>query len=217
VSRGYFSWTTLKDYLKNLEPGPVEETTHLERLLAEIWDDLGGDNSGMTGQKLIGRMESVRWHPPVLSFSIERHGGTVLGSTRAELQQWSVDLDRQIATCEASGHRQLSRMAKWIELGSIADEIADRVRSCEADDRLSWLSEGRVRVEVGKIFPSHSGYKQTVQGRRQRFRKALVDRLTARGWVHLGRNMFGQPGFVGRREAFKTGESNLAQGPRSTE
>ena len=37
----------LMNYLKNLEPGPVEMTTHLERLLAEVWDDLGGDNGGM--------------------------------------------------------------------------------------------------------------------------------------------------------------------------
>ena len=48
----------LKDYLNRLEPGPVEETTHLERLLAKVWDDLGGDNGGMTGHKLIGRMEA---------------------------------------------------------------------------------------------------------------------------------------------------------------
>ena len=39
----------LRNYLNTLEPGPVEETTHLERLLAEVWDDLGGDNGGMAG------------------------------------------------------------------------------------------------------------------------------------------------------------------------
>jgi hypothetical protein len=37
----------LRNYLNTLEPGPVEETTHLERLLAEVWDDLGRDNGGM--------------------------------------------------------------------------------------------------------------------------------------------------------------------------
>jgi hypothetical protein len=84
----------LMNYLKNLEPGPVEMTTHLERLLAEVWDDLGGDNGGMAGIKLIRRMEQVEWHRPIPIFLIERHGGTVLGSTRAELQRWSVDLDR---------------------------------------------------------------------------------------------------------------------------
>ena len=60
----------------------------------------------MAGHKLIGRMENVEWHPPILTFLIERHGGTVLGSARAELQRWTVDLDRRTATCERVGHRQ---------------------------------------------------------------------------------------------------------------
>ena len=146
----------LRNYLNSLEPGPVEETTQLELLLAEIWDDLGGDEGGMTGQKLIGRMEHVEWHPPVLTFVIERHGGTVLGSTRAELQQWTVDLDRQTATCERTGHRQLSPMAKRVDVDSIADEIADRIVGGEPDDRLSWLRDGRVQGGDGQDLPRAS-------------------------------------------------------------
>ena len=102
----------LRNYLNTLEPGPVEETTHLERLLAEVWDDLGGDNGGMAGHKLIRRMERVEWHRPILTFLIERHGGTVLGSTRAELQRWSVDLDRGTATCERDGQPAIMPMAE---------------------------------------------------------------------------------------------------------
>jgi hypothetical protein len=29
----------------------------------------------MTGDKLLDRMEKVVWEPPVLTFTIERHGG----------------------------------------------------------------------------------------------------------------------------------------------
>ena len=184
----------LMNYLKNLEPGPVEVTTHLERLLAEVWDDLGGDNGGMAGIKLIRRMEQVEWHRPILIFLIERHGGTVLGSTRAELQRWSVDLDRGTATCERIGHRQLSPMERRVDVGSIADEIAGRIVGGEADERLNWLGDGRVRVGVGKIFPARSGYKQTVQCRRIRLREALIERLSTKGWAHLGRSTFGQAG-----------------------
>ena len=178
----------LKDYLNSLEPGPVEETTHLERLLAEVWDDLGGDNGGMAGHKLIGRMEDVQWNPPLLTFVIERHGGTVLGSTRAELQRWTVDLDRQTATCQRTGHRQLSPMAKRVDVGSIADQIASRIVGGEADDRLTWLKDGRVRVEMGRIFPAQSGYKQTVQGRRRRLREALIEQAQHRraGLISVG-------------------------------
>ena len=146
----------------------------------------------MAGHKLIGRMEHVEWHPPLLTFVIERHGGTVLGSTRAELQRWTVDLDRKTATCERTGHRQLSPMAKRVDVGSIADEVADKIVSGEADDRLHWLKDGRVRVEMGRIFPERSGYKQTVQGRRRRLREALIERLSPMGWTHLGRNTFGE-------------------------
>ena len=68
-----------------IKPRRIDQPRKLERLLSEVWDDLGGSDCGMAGHKLIGRMEHVEWNPPVLTFTIERHGGTVLGSTRAEL------------------------------------------------------------------------------------------------------------------------------------
>ena len=43
-------------YLRNLEPGPVEQTKQLERRSSNVWHDLGGDVAAMTGQKL-----SVEW------------------------------------------------------------------------------------------------------------------------------------------------------------
>src|SRR3954471_2798560 len=99
-------WTTegvmdeLRDYLSRQKPGPVDETSHLERLLAGNWHALGGDHGGMAGSKLFGRIEAVGRHPPILGLTIERHGGTTLGSTRAEMQRWSVDLDRRTAMLE---------------------------------------------------------------------------------------------------------------------
>ena len=182
----------LRNYLIRLEPGPVEESTLLERLLTKVWDDLAGDGGGMAGHKLLGRMEHVEWHTPFLTFLIERHDGTVLGSTRADIQRWTVDLDHQTATYERTGHRQLSPMASRVDVGSIADEIAGKIGSGEVNDRLTWLGDGRVRVEVGRIFPRGSGFQQTVQGRRRRLREALIERLSATGWAHLGRNTFGR-------------------------
>jgi hypothetical protein len=63
-------------------------------------------------------------------------------------------------------------MAQQVDVGSIADEVTGRILVGEADDGLGWLGDGRVRVEVGKIFPDRSGYKQTIQGRRRRLREA---------------------------------------------
>jgi hypothetical protein len=79
----------LRIYLATLPPGPISDPAALERLLAACWDEFTGDYGGMEGYKLLGRMEDVTWGPPVLSFSVERHGGTVMGSSRAELQGWS--------------------------------------------------------------------------------------------------------------------------------
>ena len=35
----------------------------------------------------------------------------------------------------------------------IAEEVADRIAAGEANDRLTWLGDGRVRVKMGRIFP----------------------------------------------------------------
>jgi len=140
----------------------------------------------------MGSMEAVQWNPPLLTFTVERHGGTVLGSTRAELQQWTIDLDRMTATCERKRHRQLHPMAKRIDVSSIADDVAQSILDGVTDDRLRWLGDGRVQIQVSKIYPGGSGFKQTVQGRRRRFRKALIEKLSPSGWAHLGRNTYGK-------------------------
>ena len=165
----------LEDYLRTIEPGRIVRTGNLEHLLAGVWHTLSGDDGGMAGRKLIGRMERVEWQPPILSFRVERHGGTVLGSTRGEMQHWTVDLDRKTATVNQIRHRQLSPMASRVDVKPIADEITGLVLGGVIDDRLCWLGDGRVRIEMSKIFPELSGYKQTVQGRRRRLSEGLIE------------------------------------------
>ena len=70
--------------------------------LAGCWREFTGSASERMHAGKLGRMEAVRWDPPVLSFTIERHGAMSGGSTRAELQQWRIDLDRKTAKCERS-------------------------------------------------------------------------------------------------------------------
>jgi hypothetical protein len=76
--------------------------------------------------------------------------------------------------------------AKGVDVQPIADEIADKILAAEPDDRLRWRGESSVRGEMAKIFPTGSGYKQTVQGRRRRLRDALIERLGWDGWVYVG-------------------------------
>jgi hypothetical protein len=107
-------------------------------------------------------------------------------------RQSLIEYCEKAATCESTGHRQLSPLAKRVDLEPIADEITDKIIRGEPDDRLRWLSNGRVRVEMGKIFPKGSGFKQTIEGRRGLLRGALIERLSTKGWVLLGRNTFGR-------------------------
>jgi len=74
----------LLEYLVSIQAGPISDTAQLETLLAACWDEFAGSEAeGMAGYKLHGRVDDVHWDSPVLTFVIERHGETVLGSTRA--------------------------------------------------------------------------------------------------------------------------------------
>ena len=92
----------LKGLLTALPPGEVAVPGALIALLAGCWHELdGGAAEGMKTSKL-ARMEDVRWESPILSFQLERHGALALGSTRAELQVWSVDCDNNLVSCAKS-------------------------------------------------------------------------------------------------------------------
>jgi hypothetical protein len=66
-------------------------------LLAGCWDALsGGTDTNMYAEKL-WRIEQPLWSPPTREFSIERHGQTVNGSSRATVYRWSIDLEKGTA------------------------------------------------------------------------------------------------------------------------
>ncbi len=180
----------LKNYLAGVRPGEIENTADVERLVSHSWPDLHGDDGGMAGDKLLNRMESVIWEPPNLKFVIERHGGTVMGSTRAELQHWVVDVDKKTATLEKVGHRQLYPMAPRTYIAPIVEEIATKVVNGQEDKRIRREGHDRVRISTHHVFPEGSAVKMTVQCRRKRFRAALIERLAQEGWIDAGRGLF---------------------------
>jgi hypothetical protein len=182
----------LRTYPAGVRPGEIESTAELECLVSHSRPDLHGDDGGMAGDKLFARMETVVWEPPTLRFAIERHGGTVMGSTRAELQHWAVDVDQKMATLEKVGHRQLYPMARRIYVGPIVEEIATMIINHQEDGRLRWDGDDRVWVVTGRIFPRNSAFKRTLDYRRRRFRAALKERLAQEGWVESGRNIYNQ-------------------------
>jgi hypothetical protein len=177
--------------LAAVPPGPVTGLTGLDALLAGCWDTFDGpDGGGMEGQKLLGRMENVAWTPPVLSLVVERHGRTVCGSTRAELQHWAVDFDAMTATNTKNGHRQLEPMAPRLSIKAIAEEVAQAIIEGKEDNRLKRLDDNTVEVQASSIFPTGSGFTRTVEGRRETLARYIEETLTAHCWVMKGRNVF---------------------------
>ena len=144
----------------------------------------------MQAHKLHGRMDDVVWNPPILRFVIERHGGTVCGSTRAELQHWEVDLNNRSARVVKTGHWQLVAMAPRISIKGIADEIVKAILSGRDDDRVQRLDDDELKVVASRIFPDRSGFKRTLLGRRKKLLEYLHEKLRVHGWRRSGANGF---------------------------
>ena len=162
-------------------------------LLKDCWDQLeGGDAEGMQSHKL-NRIEEVSWEPPRLSFIIERHGGTVLGSTRAELHRWTVDVEAKSARCMPESYRQLKPNAKRWDHVSAVQDIVNLIEEHQTDTRLKWNDDGSVRVIIGEILPDENGPKQTLAGRRKRFRTLLDQKLGEQGWRKVRQSVYAPP------------------------
>lgn len=180
----------IRAILKDHTPGPISATPELQRLLAGSWNELAGGDGGMTGKKLLGRMENVVWQPPKIVFRIERHGATVLGSSRAELQEWTIDLEQRTANVEMVGRRQVRPMQGRLDVQPVAEEIAAAILGGRPDDRLKWDGEDHVRLLVGEVFSAGSAVKETLAGRRKRLREAVTRLISPAGWQMVKANVF---------------------------
>ena len=181
----------LRQYLKNLPRGAVrEQHGKVEGLLAHCWEEFSGwGEAGMDAYKLAGRTEAMTWEPPNLSFTIERHGPTVMGSTRADLHRWTVDIEAGRAECNRwYGRRQLADMAKPIRIAPLAQELATAILKGRPDPRLKWSPDGRkVRVNLSKsVQKPETDSRQTIASRGSRLRDALLAIMTAAGWAKAG-------------------------------
>lgn len=176
--------------LRRTGPLPPSLIPIVVSLLKEVWDDLDGDGGGMTIEKLHGRLESVIWESPMITFRIERHGATVLGSSRAEVQEWTVDLERRTKAVRTVGRRQVTPMQPKLDVTPIAEEIADAILAGRPDDRLKWERADRVRVVIGKVLPGNSAVRETLAGRRKRLREGLCAILATAGWQMTSANVF---------------------------
>ena len=184
----------LLEYLRSIPAGPISDTSDLETLLVNTWDKFdGSDAEGMEGYKLLGRIEKVEWNSPILSFIIGRHGATVHGSTREARHRWEVNVEDMSAICQHAGHKQLRPMQPRLDVKPIAKEIAQLIIKHRQDERLKWNKDGTVRIEIRKILPENSTAKQTLAGRRKRFREAVDNLLNNTGWQKVRANVYAPP------------------------
>jgi len=180
----------LREYLATLSTGKIDDTNELETLLAAAWDKLERDYGGMTANKIYGRLEDVEWKPPLLSFTIERHGGAKHGSSRAELQDWIVDIDKGEAGFSGNRHRQIHKREPPLKTKPLAERISRMIVERKDCDELKWNNEKtEVRIIAGKVIPDDVT-RQTLLGRRRRFRRDLTEILKPYHWEEMRPNKY---------------------------
>jgi hypothetical protein len=179
----------IRQHCASLPPGPVADVPTLGRLLAAVWEELSGDDGGMEAYKL-SRMEKPIWNPPILTFRIERHGAASLGSSRAEVQEWTVDLERLTASVTVAGRRQIGPIQPRLDVKPIAADLCSAILTGKQDNRLKWESTSKVRMLVGKVLPEGSAVKDTLAARRKRLRNELTRLLAPEGWRMVRPNVY---------------------------
>jgi hypothetical protein len=159
-------------------------------LLSDCWDALeGGTDTNMRAEKL-WRIEEPSWIPPILEFSIERHGQTVNGSSRATVYRWSVNLETGEACIIGEKRRQLYPMDKRLNVKPIAQSLADAIIAGKQDARITINKDGSVRLKIADIIPETN--LQTTSARRKRLRAQLSMILASHGWKELRANVYYQ-------------------------
>jgi hypothetical protein len=94
------------------------------------------------------------------------------------------------AACEKMGHRQLHPTAARVSTQPLAVEIASEIVQGQGDERLVRQGAGTGCVDLAAICPAESGFKQTVEGRRNRLKRALMELLAEKGWIYVSRCVF---------------------------
>jgi len=173
----------LRTAVKGLPEGKLKGDDYhtVLSLLTNCWSELQKeDDSSMNAHKLY-RAEELSFHPPAtLSFLMERHGQTVLGSVYADLHEWSVDLESATAFCNKYyGKRVVGEKDKPLKVKPLVEEVANNIFN-HGSKFVEWKSDTKVRVLISEIIPET--VKQTTAERRKRFRCELEEIITSQGW-----------------------------------
>ena len=139
----------------------------------------------MAAHKIGGRAHGFNWKSPILSFEIDRHGGTVIGSTRAERQMWTIDVEKRTARSATVGYHQLTPRASNFKAEPVVLQFVDVISQRLVTPpgwKLTWISNDEIRVVVRSMLPDQSGFQKTIQGRTKRLRERLISAIGEKGW-----------------------------------
>ena len=121
--------------------------------------------------------EDLTWKPPNLCFTMERHGWAAMGSTRAERQTWTLNLEALTAIPNETGYRQLQPNSPRLDVTPIVKDICEAVQGGPASTSdltergtVKWVSNDEIRLQHGDLIPN-DGPKDTASGRRKRLRE----------------------------------------------
>jgi len=139
---------TLRNYLANITHGKLGEDAknNVLKMLIDCWHQLPGSTVEATYEYKLNRIEEFIWSPPIISFVLESHGGTVMGSNRIELHHWEVDLNACTARILRQTYRQpTGSMAKNIGTMVMAKEIEGLiVNNQDADAIVTVQTPGQI-------------------------------------------------------------------------
>lgn len=181
------SLTELKVAFKDLADGRCESSA-LESLLIDAWSSIAGSEETKLVARKLMRLECLEKRDGKLYFDIERHGGTVHGSTRGEVYTWEVDVDHASATIIKKTHRQLYKADKRLDVGPMAQELADCIIGKLSHPHLKWNeNKSSCKLLIGNAIPKTN--KHTTAGRRDRLRYGLNALLLPQGLGVTNRNV----------------------------
>ena len=161
----------LLEIVKTYPEGPIDRASEAGvRVVAGLmtaWSHLAGTSDQSTFAYKLGRIEMLAWSPPRITFVLERHGGTVNGSSRADLHSWEVDLEKGEARIASKSFRQLKPPASRLDCGALAREIAAIIDSGGSHSAIDWDDATQtVTIKLGILIPDAG--QRTTSGRRKR-------------------------------------------------
>ena len=180
-------WTNLNALLQTCGEGEIDSAMKpaIIEILGENWEDIPGANCEKTYPYKIKRAqdEPMKWEAPILSFKLERHGGTVMGSKKAEIHSWVIDTQKRRAQIVNKSPRYLVPPDRKWDPTPLAQELFRAIAQRQEHPNLKWDNENTTVRLIGirDLIPGDNN--QTLQGRRKKFRENLQELLSEKGWT----------------------------------